>query len=183
MAGKLDAWVEGAVRHLARHSTRRGFLASLGALMVASFAFPVLPVARPAHAAGKGQGKGGGQKPNGPQWQDKDDTRCDYWRYCSLDGYPCTCCGGTITDCPPGTQLSTTAWVASCRNPKDGKMYLLAYRDCCGKNICNRCPCLNTHGGEQPFYRIQRNNDLIWCFGAGQETSYHCTVTPVVSQV
>lgn len=176
---KLDTWVENTVRGLARHSTRRSFLASLGTLMIASFAFPLLPVARPAHAAGKG----GGQKPKGPQWQDKDDTRCDYWRYCSLDGYPCTCCGGTITQCPPGTQLSTTAWVASCRNPRDGKMYLFAYRDCCGKNICNRCPCLNTQGGEQPFYRIQRNNDLVWCFGAGQETTYHCTITPIVSQV
>ncbi len=26
--------------------------------------------------------------------QSKDDTKCDYWRYCAIDGSLCACCGG-----------------------------------------------------------------------------------------
>src|SRR5699024_11783589 len=46
---------------------------------------------------------------------------CDYWRYCGVDGFLCTCCGGTATSCPPGAEPSPIAWVGTCHNPKDGK--------------------------------------------------------------
>ncbi len=26
--------------------------------------------------------------------QTKDETKCDYWRYCGVDGNLCACCGG-----------------------------------------------------------------------------------------
>jgi methylamine dehydrogenase light chain len=61
-------------------------------------------------------------------------------------------------------------------------MYLIAFRDCCGKNICGRCLCPHAQGS-QPIYRIQRNNELIWCFGAGQEVTYHCSIAPIVSEL
>jgi methylamine dehydrogenase light chain len=25
-----------------------------------------------------------------------DQASCDYWRYCAIDGFLCSCCGGTV---------------------------------------------------------------------------------------
>ena len=105
--------------------------------------------------------------------QTNDPTQCNYWRYCAIDGYMCSCCGGGPNVCPPGSTPSPTAWVGSCINPDDGQTYLLAYRDCCGKGSCGRCSCLNTEG-EMPVYRPALNNDIIWCFGVPSMV-YHCS--------
>ena len=83
---------------------------------------------------------------------------------------------------PPGTAISPSSWVASCHNPEDGQSYLIAYRDCCGKNIARRCGCFNTVG-ELPIYRPEFSNDIIWCFGAEDEAmTYHCTISPVIGR-
>ncbi len=102
-----------------------------------------------------------------------DLASCDYWRYCGFDGYLCSCCGGGLTACPPGTVASPTSWVGTCQHPTDGKEYIIAYRDCCGKDVCNRCFCDNNKG-QVPIYRPQLDNDIIWCFGA-KNFAYHCT--------
>ena len=67
----------GARRALRRHATsRRSVLNRIGRLFVgAAFIMPVLPVARAAPAAAK--------KPQ------TDETACDYWRYCAVDGFLC----------------------------------------------------------------------------------------------
>ena len=99
---------------------------------------------------------------------------CDYWRYCGFDGNLCGCCGGTLTDCPPGSILSPTGWVGTCRHPVDGKDYIIAYRDCCGKEYCGRCAC---HGdkGDLPIYRTQLDNEVLWCFGVKSGWAVNCT--------
>ena len=28
------------------------------------------------------------------------DTDCDYWRYCAIDGFLCSCCGGSANPVP-----------------------------------------------------------------------------------
>ena len=56
-----------------------------------------------------------------------------YWRYCSIDGFLSSACGGTVSSCPPGTEMASLTWLGTCRNPEDGKDYVISYNDCCGK--------------------------------------------------
>ncbi|HJV92616.1 MAG TPA: methylamine dehydrogenase light chain [Azonexus sp.] len=167
----LDRLTERGTRGVAQRSGRRGFLVGVSKLLVAgAFALPVLPFDRTAQAAGHG---GDSKKKGAPT-----DTDCDYWRYCSVDGFLCTCCGGTMTTCPPGTTPSAVSWVGTCRNPADGRDYLVSYNDCCGRTTCGRCLC-NTNIRERPGYRMGVHNDINWCM-ANQSSLYHCTVSVIV---
>ncbi|WP_295007494.1 methylamine dehydrogenase light chain [uncultured Dechloromonas sp.] len=169
----LDRFTERRTRSVAQNATRRGFLVGVSKLLVAgAFALPVLPFDRTnsAHAAG---GHGAPKKKGEPT-----DTDCDYWRYCSVDGFLCSCCGGTMTTCPPGSTPSAVSWVGTCHNPADGRDYLVSYNDCCGKTSCGRCFC-NTNIRERPGYRMGVHNDINWCM-ANQSSHYHCTVSIIV---
>jgi methylamine dehydrogenase light chain len=167
----MDGLMEQLTRRVAQRSSRRGFLANLGRIALGGMVLPLLPVDRVrAQSVSEGHmssGEGG-------------DTTCDYWRYCAFDGFLCTCCGGAITECPAGTVASPTAWVGTCKHPTDGREYIIAYRDCCGKSECDRCMCDNNHG-EMPIYRTQLNNDTVWCFGS-KEMAYHCTTAVVLGE-
>lgn len=165
----FDDFFEQRSRRVAQETSRRGALAKIGKFIVgAAFVLPVLPFDRigQAEAAGK------------PKAKHNDDTTCEYWRYCALDGFLCTCCGGTISSCPPGTEVSKVTWVGTCHNPNDGKDYLISYNDCCGATTCNRCGC-NRNEGERPGYRMGVHNDINWCMTNSSNT-YHCTVAAVV---
>lgn len=169
----LDDVIERSTRAAAQRTSRRGALARMGRVLLGSaIALPVLPFDRSAHAAA-GHGGGGGGKSKAPA-----DQQCDYWRYCAIDGFLCSCCGGTVNACPPGTEPSKVSWIGTCRNPADGKDYLISYYDCCGKNSCGRCLC-NTNLGERPAYRITLHNDINWCMGS-TSTMFHCTASLVV---
>jgi methylamine dehydrogenase light chain len=180
---RVDRLFEGLSRGAARRVSRRNFLARLSVWMVASSTWPLLPVARPigaAEPADKGKGKGHGKLASefANQAQTTDPAKCNYWRYCSSDGYLCACCGGGPSTCPPGTKPSPTSWIGSCINPDDGKTYLIAYRDCCGQDSCGRCACLGQEG-DMPSYRPQVNNDIVWCFGSPSMV-YHCSSAGLV---
>lgn len=178
----FDSTIEKLARGTASKTGRRSFIGKLGMFIAGSTLLPLLPVDRrgrlnQAHAASVNGLTREGWKP-----QDKDPKSCDYWRHCAIDGNVCDCCGGSLTSCPPGTTLASASWVASCYNPGDGMNYLIAYRDCCGKQTCGRCGCVNTEG-ELPVYRPELNNDIVWCFGAEDDNmTYHCTISPVVGK-
>lgn len=172
----VDRLFEKMSRKVAQNVSRRHFISGVGATLAGATMLPVLPVHRKAHAADAGKAWADEVKA-----QTKDPRACNYWRYCSSDGYLCSCCGGGPATCPPGSSPSPTSWVGSCLNPDDGKMYLIAYRDCCGKDSCPQCACLGT-AGEMPTYRPQLNNDIIWCFG-GSSMIYHCSSAAIVGQV
>jgi len=167
---RLDVWTEQSARALARGFGRRSFLAKVGGLMIGGAVWPMLPVAR----------AGGGPSVEAPEPDGDagDPTKCDYWRHCGIDGFACSCCGGTATKCPPGTEMSPVTWVGTCRNPADGRDYLISYNDCCGKGFCGRCMC-NRNEGERPDYHWFRNNDINWCAGAAVQT-YHCSTAIVL---
>ncbi|RDD60533.1 methylamine dehydrogenase (amicyanin) small subunit [Ferruginivarius sediminum] len=170
----LDRVFERMSRAMANHTSRRSFLARVGMALVGGAVLPILPVDR------TGRTKEAQAAEFAKTAQTDDPTQCNYWRYCAIDGYMCGCCGGGPSTCPPGTQPSPTSWVGSCINPDDGKTYLLAYRDCCGKDSCARCACLATEG-EMPIYRPQLNNDIIWCFGAPSMV-YHCSSAALIGE-
>ncbi|CAI9084744.1 methylamine dehydrogenase [Candidatus Methylacidiphilum fumarolicum] len=163
----IDRLVEFWSRRLALRGSRRGFLTSLALFLGAACKLLPAPIERTQSQSTAPEEKELTEKTN-------NESSCAYWRYCSIDGFLCSCCGGGVTACPPGTFPSPTHWVGSCRNPLDGKQYLISYRDCCGKGACGRCYCQQTNETEMPVYQINRNNDTIWCFGA-PNMMYHCT--------
>ena len=173
---RLDQWMEGASRRIAQRSSRRSFLATLGHVFVGAAAIPLLPVAR-AHAAGDGGPAVPPQTTGNPQ-DPGDPTLCDYWRYCAIDGFLCSCCGGSHHACPPGTEMSPLTWIGTCRNPADERDYVVSYNDCCGKTSCGRCLC-NRNEGDRPAYRPQDNNDLNWCLGT-KSPVYTCSTAVIV---
>lgn len=175
---RADRFSEMLVRQIARSSSRRGFLGRLGVMLVAAPVFPLLPVSRASAATPQPQPLTDFER----NAQSSDPKACDYWRHCAIDGVICGCCGGGVHTCPPGSQPSPTSWVGTCRNPDDGRSYLIAYRDCCGKGICSptgeKCRC-NSSDRELPVYRPQSNNDVIWCFG-DTSLEYHCSTAALV---
>lgn len=170
---RVDQVGESLTRKLASRTSRRSMLSRLGLALAAAPAFPLLPNDRKAHAAVP-ETLSDFQK----NAQTTDDTQCSYWRYCAIDGSMCTCCGGTTSQCPPGTEPSLTSWVGTCYNPDDERMYLIAYYDCCGTTGCGRCGCDNTEEA-MPVYRPQGNNEIIWCFGTSS-MAYHCSTAALI---
>lgn len=164
---KTYYWIDQTAKQqtlkLARLVSRRHFLSRLGAMLAGAATLPLLPVARAL-----------GQEPA----EVGDDQSCEYWRYCALGGTLCTCCGGTITSCPPGSEASPITWVGTCRNPVDDRDYLISYNDCCGKPECRRCSCAR-HESETPVYRAATANDIHWC-SANKSTAINCTVAVVL---
>lgn len=162
----LDDWIESRARTIARSTSRRGFLGRMGAVLVGTAALPLLPVARAAAADSDATPTEG------------DPNICEYWRYCGMDGYLCGCCGGSHTSCPPGTEMSPITWVGSCRNPVDGRNYIVSYNDCCGKSSCGRCLC-SRNEGDKALYYPAKSNDINWCQGTTTNV-YHCSTAIVV---
>lgn len=161
-----DRLVERLSRELAKTVARRSILRSIGVLLIGAATLPILPVAR-GQSTLKEKG---------------DPAACDYWRYCAIDGFLCSCCGGSVTVCPPGTEPAPITWVGTCRNAEDGRDYIVSYNDCCGKSSCGRCFC-NRNEGDKPTYIPRAANDYNWCVGSKSNVPYHCTVSRIVGVV
>jgi methylamine dehydrogenase light chain len=168
----LDRFIETSSHSLAAQNGRRSFLGKLGIAMVGSSLLPLLPVDRLSEA-NAAEGKKGSVDWNNPR-------SCDYWAYCSMGGGLCACCGGTSDKCPPGTWASAIAWVGTCKNPGDGKSYVMSYHDCCGTTGCYECAC-HREEGATPRYRLQRSPYVNWCYGAANPTAYNCTISKMLS--
>lgn len=143
-------------RQIARRTSRRAFLSKLGIFILGAETIPLLPFARLSHAT---------ENVAANSEDSQDPTSCNYWRYCGLDGTLCACCGGTHNTCPPGTVPGILHWNGTCRNPADGKNYIISYVDCCGASTCTRCPCSRNESAT-PIYSNSQSNDINWCTGA-----------------
>ncbi len=169
---RLDRFFSKHTRQLARYTSRRSFLNKLGLLFVGTTTLPLLPMAR---AYASPQGVQGEPDPNTPQGDIYD---CNYWRYCAIDGFIASCCGGTAHSCPPGTEMSPVSWIGTCLNPADNKHYIVSYNDCCGKTTCQRCFCQRNEG-DKPVYYPSKSNDIDWCMGQAGVV-YNSTVSVVI---
>lgn len=173
--GQFDKLTENFSRSLASTSSRRGFFSKVAGFALGGAVLPTLPIARAqAQEESKDDDRGVGEIRSALENDPGDTTSCDYWRYCGIDGMLCSCCGGTHTTCPPGSEMSQIAWVGTCRNPVDNRNYIISYNDCCGAPNCDRCFC-NRNESDTPVTRPQTNNDIIWCLGTESE-AYTCTV-------
>ncbi|WP_298198364.1 methylamine dehydrogenase light chain [Novosphingobium sp.] len=179
---QFDKIAERFTRQIARRSSRRSLLAMLGMGMTGAASIPLLPVARAAAAEpAHGAHPGGAARPPIPSGLDQDpgdQASCDYWRYCAIDGFLCSCCGGSVNTCPPGTEMSPITWIGTCTNPADGRAYVISYNDCCGTSSCGQCLC-NRNEGDRPQVRPQSNNDYNWCLGSASSV-YNCSVAAVI---
>ncbi len=165
--GALDSAFSRRTRRMAEMSSRRSFLSRVGVMLTGAAVLPLLPVSRAIAAEAPSD-----------LLEIGDPQTCEYWRYCALGGTLCSCCGGSQSSCPPGAERSPVTWVGTCRNPVDGKDYLISYNDCCGKATCTRCYCHNTER-DRPVYFPGKSNDILWCFGT-ESNAYHCTVAAVL---
>ena len=109
-----------------------------------------------------------------------DPTSCDYWRHCAIDGFLCSCCGGSATHCPPGTEV--VARHLDRHLPQPGRRQGLPdlLQRLLRARVCGRCPC-NRNEGERPEYHWYRNNDINWCAGASIQV-YHCSIAIVLGR-
>jgi len=165
---RFDNWFEQRARNSARTTSRRSLVRGLGALVLGAAVYPLLPVWRSAAYAGDSQADPG------------DPKDCaSYWRYCAIDGFLCSCCGGSVTSCPPGTVMSPVTWIGTCRNPGDGKDYIISYNDCCGRSACGRCQCMRNEG-DTPAYRPATSNNLNWCSGSPADVVYNCSTAIIL---
>ena len=163
----LDKFFEGRTRSLAQRTSRRSLLAGLGQVVTGAVLLPLLPIDRSQRAEAAP-----------PKAETDDPTACEYWKYCAIDGFLCSCCGGSSSSCPPGTQMSPITWIGTCHNPADGRDYIVSYNDCCGKTSCGNCNC-NRNEREKPMYRLSLNNDVNWCM-ANTNVNYHCSTSVVL---
>lgn len=168
LLGWMDAAAENRTRRIANVSGRRSFLQRAGWALVGGAVLPMLPY---DNSNGQAFARGLGEPDELPE-------DCEYWRYCSLHGSLCSQCGGSVTQCPPGSTPSKVAWVGTCRNPNDDKDYLVSYNDCCGKGGGCGDGC-SRQEGDRPGYRYGLASESSWCL-ANEDKGIHCTVAIVV---
>jgi methylamine dehydrogenase light chain len=174
----IDRWITRMARNVARHSSRRGFLAQVATVVLGGAAVPLLPVARAQGAARAPARRAPVPGEPDPSTPAGDPGNCHYWRHCAIDGFLCGCCGGSQHACPPGTEMSPVTWIGTCRNPADGKDYIISYNDCCGKHVCGVCFC-HRNEGDKPIYFSNRSNDINWCYGT-TSVVYNCSTAIVL---
>src|SRR4051794_36270551 len=108
----IDSIAEKSARAVARRTSRRSFAASVGAMLTGAALLPLLPFDRSGRALGA----------EAPPLKPTDDPQsCEYWKYCALDGFLCSCCGGSSHSCPAGTTPSPITWIGTCHNPVDSR--------------------------------------------------------------
>ncbi len=169
----IDRRVEKWLRRMAWDTSRRDFLTKLGKLYVGVATLPLLPV---SHVMA--QQLDSGFDDSNVTGEEGDPSNCNYWRYCGVDGFLSANCGGTHTSCPPGTEMSPITWIGTCRNPADGKNYLISYNDCCGTATCGHNWC-ERNDNDRPIYVTPKSNDVLWCLGT-KSKAYNSTVALVL---
>src|ERR1700733_14606556 len=133
----LDRLFEKSSRSLAQRTSRRSFVAVLGQILTGSLLLPLLPIDRFNRAAAAGLAPDAAPPP--PQHKSAvaaahkaasdDPQSCDYWKYCAIDGFLCSCCGGSAHSSPPVAPRWACSWLGTCHNPGDGRDYVVTYND------------------------------------------------------
>src|SRR5271154_5017037 len=114
----IDHLAEKILRGFASRTSRRSVFSVLGGFLAGAATLPLLPVARGAEESSEDPNSGQTPPQTSGNPQDPGDrTKCDYWRYCAIDGSLCSYYGGSVTRCPPGTEMSPITWIGTCRNP------------------------------------------------------------------
>jgi len=182
MAGRGGSTVSRLGRLMSERISRRSLLSRIGRWGIGAAGVAIvgsLPVTRSALAS-ENNGAADGLFPAFDETE--DSSSCQYWRWCNMDGTPCTsCAGGGVTTCPPGAKPGAEFWVGCCTNPEDGKTYLIGYYDCCGAPGCSNTFCSQPDSQAVMYNPITGSNDpdILWCV-SDESQSYTCTMAPVI---
>lgn len=186
MAGEGGSMMSRTGRRMSERTSRRSVISKIGRWSLGMSGVAVigaLPVTRAVASPG-----GGGAGPNEPQVLTYDKTddaaTCEYWRWCNMDGTPCTSCqGGGLTTCAPGSKPGAEFWVGCCTNPDDNKTYLIAYYDCCGAPGCSNTFCADPEAQAIMYNPVSGSFDqeIIWCV-SDESQSYTCTMAPIIGE-
>lgn len=187
MAGRGGTLFSRLGRSMSEKTSRRSMLSQLGrwGIGVAGVAaISSLPVSRAAFGAEAAPAaRTAEDSPLYPTFDETgDSSTCEYWRWCNMDGVPCTsCAGGGMTTCSPGSKPGAEFWVGCCTNPDDGKTYLIAYYDCCGAPGCSNTFCGEPDVMAQMYNPVAGSYDqeIIWCV-SDESQSYTCTMAPII---
>ncbi|WP_432492622.1 methylamine dehydrogenase light chain [Kineococcus auxinigenes] len=186
LAGQGGSRTSRVTRRLSERVSRRSALSKLGAWTMGLTGVAMigaLPVTRSAQAA-PGAPAAPGTEPLLPVYEGSNPAECEYWRWCNMDGRPCSSCtGGGVTTCAPGSKPGAEFWVGCCTEPTTGKTYLIAYYDCCGASSCSTNYC-----GEPDAQAVMYNpvsgsydQEIIWCV-SDESQSYTCTMAPIIGE-
>jgi methylamine dehydrogenase light chain len=165
-------------RKISERTSRRGAIARIGKWTLGATGVSLLaslPVSRAAAAA---------EPPLSPGYDGKDPSKCEYWRWCNMDGSPCASCeGGGVTTCAPGSKPGAEFWVGCCTNPDTKKTYLIAYYDCCGAAGCATSYCGEPQLQAQMYNPVPGGFDqeIVWCV-SDETQSYTCTLAPIIGE-
>ena len=90
-------------------------------------------------------------------------TSCEYWRHCAIDGFLCELLRRLAASrVRPAPRCRRSTWIGTCRNPADGKDYIISYNDCCGKHVCGLCFCHRNEGDKPIYYPVaQQRHQLV----------------------
>jgi len=124
-----DEWIGSRLAGFAQATSRRGFLARCGHVVLAGIGVSVAAAA-----------------PINRMIPNVQAASCLTWSLCGLYGRPCDCCtGGTLSSCPAGAGCAAGYWSACCRNPADNYHDIIRYYDCCGgsASCTSSCFCRN----------------------------------------
>lgn len=185
MAGKGGSWISRMGRRMSENTSRRSMLSIIGRVGIGVAGVAVISALPVSRAVAETAAATPDPTPTElfPAFDKTGDTStCDYWRWCNMDGTPCTsCAGGGLTTCAPGSKPGAEFWVGCCTNPDDNKTYLIAYYDCCGASGCS-----NTFCGQPDNQAIMYNpvsgsfdQEIIWCV-SDESQSYTCTMAPII---
>jgi methylamine dehydrogenase light chain len=182
MAGRGGSAVSRLGRLMSERISRRSLLSRIGRWGIGAAGVAIignLPVARGALAS---ENSGAGDELF-PAFDETDDSSsCQYWRWCNMDGTPCTsCAGGGVTTCPPGSKAGAEFWVGCCTNADDGKTYLIGYYDCCGASGCSNTFCAQPDSQAVMYNPItgSYDPDVLWCVTDASQ-AYTCTMAPII---
>lgn len=192
VAGRGGSVVSQVGRRMSERTSRRSLISKLGRWTLGVSGVAVissLPVTRAAEALADDSAASALPSPKKDPYvltydNTKDASKCEYWRWCNMDGTPCTSCvGGGLTTCAPGSKPGAEFWVGCCTNPDDGKSYLVAYYDCCGAPGCSTTHCSDPENEAVMYNPVagSYDQDIIWCV-SNESQAYACSMAPIIGE-
>ncbi len=129
----LDNWITKGTRRVARNTSRRDFLSRFGVALVGGAA-----QCRCCRLRARMRRK---QRARRNRRRTAIRSAANTGATARSTDSCAAVAAAPTNSCPPGTEPSPVTWIGTCRNPVDGKDYIISYNDCCGKTCVRSLHC------------------------------------------